>query len=208
MNNIELEEIKAEHDILSVTRRNVSPISGNGLANVQPSQISCSKIKNGRAVRYWTRNKSMWLNAGFAIPKYGAIADKAKSIHRKPKQKISSKSRIINKKNSNKRKYTAVNGINSLQEECKFTQVGNIDSLRLINGMKRSSRYNANNKHVYSKHMSTCQEPQIINTSFIQENSIKSGDPDYSRLSNNSWNRSWGFVKEPENYQSSFHQQR
>ena len=113
-------------------------------------------------------------------------------MNKKPKHKISSKSGIIKKKNSknskkpNKKKYADVFGINFLQEERKFTQAGNAGSLRLINERKRNSRYNADNKHMYSRHMSVCQESQIINTSFIRENSIESDDPDYSRLSDDS----------------------
>ena len=42
-----------------MTRKNISPISGNGLANVPPSQTFCSKIEKERAIHYSTRNKSM-----------------------------------------------------------------------------------------------------------------------------------------------------
>lgn len=96
----------------------------------------------------------------------------------------------------------------TLNEDYKLGQVKNADSLRNINRSKRSSRYNIANKQLYSKRMSMCQEPQVINTSFIQENSVESDDPDLSRLSDNSCNRSCGLVKEPENYQSSFQEHR
>lgn len=59
INNVELEECKPEHDILSMTRRNVSPISGNGLSNIPPSQTSSSKIEAENAMRSTTRNRSV-----------------------------------------------------------------------------------------------------------------------------------------------------
>ena len=83
-----------------MTRRNVSPISGNGLSNIPPSQTSSSKIEAENAMRSTTRNRSVWLDAGFSMQKYASIPQKTKSVYKKPKQKISSKSGIIKKKNS------------------------------------------------------------------------------------------------------------
>lgn len=209
-NHINLNNSK---DLLSMTRRNVSPMSGNG--GWKPvSQNSSSKNESDQImITDNNRRRSSGQdnpNNGMYKKNVVSLRDAVKRKAKKPRSKLSSKSGIIDQKHIEqkpKKKYTP-RGISSFANEIKkltfdkSPKFANTESLRLIKNKGPDNKLILMNKKSFSKRMSVCQDQALQLGGLIKEKSFESDDPSLSRNSEVSDSPNDLDYEEPENYQT------